>query len=135
LNSSFWALDLDNNNSLRKDAPKIMNALKEKILKIAAELMLGREPRPGSGSLDNVKSLAQCIAFVLEARAGRNPLHVVGCHLKDEEREIYPEVIWDLFCARVIIPAVEGGGLDRIRVHSDAATNWEKFQAAEGISS
>jgi hypothetical protein len=114
---------------------KIMNASKEKILNIAAELMLGREPRPGSGSLDNVKSLAQCVAFVLETRAGRNPLHVVGCHLEDKEREIYPEVIWDLFCARVIIPAMEGGGLDRIRAHSDAAANWEKFKVAEGISS
>jgi hypothetical protein len=111
-----------------------MNALKEKILKIAADLMLGRETRPSSGSLDNVKSLAQCIAFVLETRAGRNPLHVVGCRLPDAEREIYPEVVWDLFCARVIIPAIEGGGLERIRVHSNAAANWEKFKAAEGIS-
>jgi hypothetical protein len=111
-----------------------MDASKEKILKIAAELMLGREPRPGSGSLDNVKSLAQCIAFVLETRQGRNPVHVVGCRLNDEDRDIYPEVVWDLFCARVIIPAVEGGGLDRIRAHSDAAANWEKFKAAAGIS-
>ena len=111
-----------------------MNAAKEKILKIAADLMLGREARPGSGSLDNVKSLAQCIAFVLETRQGRNPLHVVGCHLNDEEREIYPEVVWDLLCARVIIPANEGGGLDRIRPHSDAAANWENFKAAAGIS-
>jgi hypothetical protein len=50
-----------------------LNAPKEKILKIAADLRLGREPRPGSGSLDSVKSLAQCIALVLETRAGRNP--------------------------------------------------------------
>jgi len=111
-----------------------MNAAKGKILKIAADLMLGREPRPGSGSLDNVKSLAQCIAFVLETRQGRNPVHVVGCHLNDEERDIYSEVVWDLFCARVIVPANEGSALDRIRVHSDAAANWEKFKAAEGIS-
>jgi hypothetical protein len=111
-----------------------MTAAKEKVLKIAADLMLGRETRPGSGSLDNVKSLAQCIAFVLETRAGCNPLHVVGCRLPDEEREIYPEVVWDLFCARVIIPATEGGPLDRIRPHSDAAANWEKFKAAAGIS-
>jgi len=110
-----------------------MNSSKEKILKMAADLMLGTEQRPGSGSLDNVKSLAQCIAFVLETRAGGNPLHVVGCRLNDEEREVYPEVIWDLFCARVIIPAVEGGGLDRIRVHSDAAANWEKFKVSQGI--
>lgn len=110
-----------------------MNASKEKILKIAAELMLGKEPRPASGSLDNVKSLAQCIAFVLETREGRNPLHVVGCRLPDAEREIYSEVVWDLFCARVIIPAIEGGGLDRIRVHSNATANWEKFKAAEGM--
>jgi hypothetical protein len=54
--------------------------------------------------------------------------------LKDEEREIYPEVIWDLFSARVIFPAIEGGGLDRLRPHSNAAANWEKFKAAEGIS-
>ena len=111
-----------------------MNVAKERVLKIAADLMLGREPRPGSGSLDNVKSLAQCIAFVLETRAGGNPLHVVGCRLNEEERDIYPEVVWDLFCARVIIPANEGAGLERIRPHSDAAANWERFKATTGVS-
>ncbi|HTQ50434.1 MAG TPA: hypothetical protein VMJ12_06965 [Candidatus Acidoferrales bacterium] len=111
-----------------------MNASKEKILKIAADLMLGQEARPGSGSLDDIKSLAQRIAFVLETRAGRNPLRVVGCRLKDEDRDIYPEVVWNLFCARVIVPASEGGGLDRIRPQSDAAANWHKFKAVAGIS-
>lgn len=92
-----------------------MNAAKEKILKIAADLMLGRETRPSSGSLANVKSLEQCIAFVLETRSGRNPVHVIGCHLNNEEHEIFPEIIWDLLCARVIMPGDEGKVFDRIR--------------------
>ena len=111
-----------------------MNAVKETILTIAADLLLGREPCPKTGHLSNVTSLEQCVAFVLQTRAGLNPIHVVGCRLKNEEREIFPEVVWDLFCARVIVPANEGNGLDKIRPHSDAAANWEKFKATTGMS-
>ena len=114
---------------------QFMNALKEKIITVAAELLIGKEPCPKTGHLTNVTSLEQCIAFILEIRQGRNPVHVVGCRLKNEEREIFPEVIWDLYCARVMLPATEGSGLDKIRPHSEAAANWEKFKAASGISS
>lgn len=111
-----------------------MTVHKQKILIVAADLLLGREPCPKTGHLSNVTSLEQCVAFVLQTREGLNPLHAVGCRLKTEEREIFPEVVWDLFCARVIVPANQGNGLDRIRPHSNAAANWEKFKAAEGIS-
>jgi len=111
-----------------------MNALKEKILKVTAELLLGREARPNNGNLSNVKSLEQCVAYVLESRGGLKPVHVISCHLKDEERDIFPEVVWDLLCARVIIPTSEAGGLDKIRPHSDAEANWKKFKATAGIS-
>lgn len=111
-----------------------MNAVKEKILMVAANLLLGIEPCPKTGHLSNITSLEQCVAFVLLTRAGQNPIHVVGCRLKNEERDIFPEVVWDLFCARVIVPATEGDRLDKIRPHSDAAANWEKFKAITGIS-
>ena len=111
-----------------------MNALKEKILTVAAELMTGKEPCPKSGHLSNVTSLEQCIAFVLETRQGRNPVHVVGCRLNNDERDIFPEIVWDLYCARVIVPATAGSGLEKIRPHSEAAANWERFKAASGVS-
>lgn len=111
-----------------------MNALKQKLLTVAADLLLGNEACPKTGNLTNVKSLEQCVAFVLETRQGKNPLHVIGCHLNNEEREIFPEVVWDLFCARVIIPAIEGNGLDKIRPHSAAAANWESFKVTAGLS-
>ena len=112
-----------------------MNALKEKILTVAAELLTGKEPCPKTGHLSNVTSLEQCVAFILETRQGRIPVHVVGCRLKNEERDIFPEIVWELFCARIMVPASEGNGLDRIRPHSEAAANWEKFKTASGISS
>lgn len=111
-----------------------MNALKEKILTVAAELLIGKEPCPKSGHLSNVTSLEQCIAFVLESRQGRTPVHVVGCRLNNEEREMFPEIVWELYCARVMVPANAGSGLDKIRPHSEAAVNWEKFKAASGLS-
>jgi hypothetical protein len=111
-----------------------MNALKEKILKLTADLLLGREARPSNGNLSSVKSLEQCVAYVLESREGLKPVHVITCHLKDEERDIFPEVVWDLLCARVIIPTSEGSGLDKIRPHSDAEANWKKFKATAGVS-
>ena len=110
-----------------------MNALKAKILKVAADLLFGREARPSHGNLSNVKGLEQCVAFVLETKEGLKPIHVITCHLKTEEREIFPEVVWDLICARVITPTSESGGLNEIRLHSDAGANWEKFKAAEVI--
>ncbi len=111
-----------------------MNALKEKILTVTADLLLGRETRPSNGNLSSVKSLEQCVAYVLESREGRNPVHVISCHLKNEEREIFPEVVWDLLCARIIVPTGDGSGFDKIRPHSDAAAKWENFKATEGIS-
>lgn len=111
-----------------------MNALKEKVLKVTADLLLGREARPSNGNLSSVKSLEQCVAYVLESRAGLKPVHVISCHLKDEEREIFPEVVWDLLCARVIVPTSEAGGLDKIRPHSDAEINWGKLKVSAGIS-
>jgi len=111
-----------------------MNAYKEKILTVAANLLLGIEPCPKTGHLSNVTSLEQCVAFVLQTRAGLKPIHVVGCRLKNEERDIFPEVVWELFCARVIIPANEGNGLDKIRPHSDAVANWERFKATAGLT-
>jgi hypothetical protein len=111
-----------------------MNALKEKILKLTADLLLGKEARPSNGSVSKVKSLEQCVAFVLESREGLKPVHVVTCHLKNQEREIFPEVVWDLLCARVIVPTGEGNGLDKIRPHSDAEDNWSKFKVTEGVS-
>jgi len=106
-----------------------MNTLKDKILKVTADLLLGREARPANGNLSNVKGLEQCVAFVLQTREGLKPIHVIGCRLKSGEREIYPEVVWDLICARVITPLDDGNGLNEIRLHSDAGANWEKFQA------
>lgn len=111
-----------------------MNALKARILNVTVDLLLGQEARPSNGNLSSVKSLEQCVAFVLEARAGQKPVHVISCHLKDGEREIFPEVVWDLLCARVIMPTGEGAGFDKIRLHSDAEANWEKFKAAAGLS-
>lgn len=111
-----------------------MNASKEKILKVAADLLLGKEPCPKTGHLSNISSLEQCIAFVLQTREGLKPIHVVDCRLHNEEREIFPEVVWDLYCARVIVPATQGDRLDKIRPHSDAAANWERFKATVGIS-
>jgi hypothetical protein len=110
-----------------------MNPLKSKILKVTADLLTGKEPLPATGSLSSVKSLEQCVAFVFQSREGLKPLHTAGCRLKNDEREVFPEVVWDLFCARVIVPTSEGGGLDKIRPHSDAAANWENFKAATGI--
>lgn len=110
-----------------------MNPLKAKILKVSADLLTGKEPLPGTGSLSSVKSLEQCVAFIFQLREGLKPVHAAGCRLKNEERDIFPEVVWDLFCARVIVPTNEAGALDRIRPHSDAAANWEKFKAAVGI--
>jgi hypothetical protein len=107
-----------------------MNTLKDKILKVTADLLFGREACPSKGNLSNVKGLEQCVAFVLEAKAGQKPIHVITCRLKSEEREIFPEVVWDLICARVITPTHEGNGLNEIRLHSDAGANWEKFIAA-----
>jgi len=112
-----------------------MNELKVKILNVAADLLFGKEARPSNGNLSNVKGLEQCVAFVLEAREGLKPNHVIACRLKSEEREIFPEVVWDLICARVITPTSEGGGLNEIRLHSDAGANWEKLRAAAGHSS
>ena len=106
-----------------------MNALKVKIITVTADLLLGKEARPSNGNLSNVKGLEQCVAFVLEAKEGLKPIHVIACRLKSEEREIFPEVVWDLICARVISPTNEGSGLNEIRLHSDAETNWEKFKA------
>ncbi len=111
-----------------------MNALKENILKVTADLLLGKEACPRNGNLSSVKSLEQCVAYVLESREGLKPVHVITCHLKNEAREIFPEIVWDLFCARIIIPTSEGNGLDKIRPHSDAETNWARFKATEGIS-
>jgi len=107
-----------------------MNTLKDKILKVTADLLFGREACPSNGNLSNVKGLEQCVAFVLEARAGLKPIHVITCRLKSEEREIFPEVVWDLICARIITPTHEVNGLNEIRLHSDAGANWEKFNAA-----
>ena len=107
-----------------------MNTLKDKILKVTADLLFGREACPSNGNLSNVKGLEQCVAFVLEARAALKPIHVITCRLKSEEREIFPEVVWDLICARVITPTHEGNGPNEIRLHSDAGANWEKFKAA-----
>ncbi len=107
-----------------------MNTLKDKVLKVTADLLFGREACPSNGNLSNIKGLEQCVAFVLEAKAGLKPLHVIACRLKSEEREIFPEVVWDLICARVISPTNEGSGLNEIRLHSDAGANWEKFKAA-----
>ena len=107
-----------------------MNALKDKILKVTVDLLFGREACPSNGNLSNVKGLEQCVAFVLEAKAGPKPLHVIACRLQSEEREIFPEVVWDLICARVITPTNEGGGINEILLHSDAGANWEKFKAA-----
>jgi hypothetical protein len=106
-----------------------MNTLKDKILKATADLLLGRQARPSNGNLSNVKGLEQCVAFVLETKEGLKPIHVIGCRLKSEEREIYPEVVWDLICARVITPVNEGNGLNEIRLHTDAEANWKKFKA------
>jgi hypothetical protein len=111
-----------------------VNPLKAKILTVTAELLTGKEPLPATGSLSSVKSLEQCVAFIFQSRDGRNPIHTAGCRLKNEERDIFPEVIWDLFCARVIVPTSEAGALDKIRPHSDAAANWEKFKATSGVS-
>jgi hypothetical protein len=109
-----------------------MNTLKDKILKVTVDLLLGKEARPSNGNLSNVKGLEQCVAYVLETREGLKPLHVIGCRLMSEEREVYPEVIWDLICARVITPLSEGNGLNEIRLHSSAEANWEKFTATGG---
>jgi len=106
-----------------------MKAPKETVLNVTVDLLLGKQARPSNGNLFSVKSLEQCVAYVLESREGRNPVHVISCHLKNEEREIFPEVVWDLLCARVIIPTGEGSGFDKIRLHSDAEANWEKFKA------
>jgi hypothetical protein len=106
-----------------------MNALKDKILKVTTDLLFGREGCPSNGNLSNIKGLEQCVAFVLEAKEGLKPIHVIACRLKSEEREIFPEVVWDLICARVITPTNEGSGLNEIRLHSDAEANWEKFKA------
>jgi hypothetical protein len=89
-----------------------MNTLKDKILKVTADLLFGREACPSNGNLSNVKGLEQCVAFVLEARAGLKPIHVITCRLKSEEREIFPEVVWDLICARIITPTHEVNGLN-----------------------
>lgn len=111
-----------------------MNPLKAKILKVAAELLTGKESLPSTGSISSVKGLEQCVAFIFQSREGLKPVHTAGCRLKNEERDFLPEVVWDLLCARVIVPTSEAGTLDRIRPHSDAAANWEKFKAAAGIS-
>ena len=106
-----------------------MNAPKVKIITVTADLLLGKEARPSNGNLSNIKGLEQCVAFVLEAKEGLKPIHVIACRLKSEEREIFPEVVWDLICARVISPTNEGSGLNEMRLHSDAGANWEKFKA------
>jgi len=110
-----------------------VNPLKAKMLEVTAGLLTGREPLPATGSLASVRSLEQCVAFIFQSREGMKPVHTAGCRLKNEERDIFPEVVWDLFCARVIVPVNEAGALDRIRPHSDAAANWDKFKAAAGI--
>jgi hypothetical protein len=105
-----------------------MNDLKKSILQITAGLLLGDLPRPHDGNLSNVKSLGQCVAFILEQREGGFPANVSGCRLKGEEPDIFNEVVWDLICARVVTPEIDGP--NRLRVHSDARANWEKLEAA-----
>lgn len=101
--------------------------LKKRILKITIDLLLGKVPVPSGSTVCTVKGLGQCVAFVLDEHEGLNPAYAGGCHLKNDEPEIFYEVIWDLICARVITPKNELNGLNEIRPHSDADSNWQRF--------
>jgi hypothetical protein len=101
--------------------------LKKRILRITIDLLLNKMPMPNDGSISNIKGLGQCVAFVLDKHDGLAPAHAGGCHLKNDETETFYEVVWDLICARVITPKNELNGLNEVRLHSDAISNWERY--------
>lgn len=117
-----------------------MNPLKKDILKIVTGLLFDEIMRPTNRSISNVAGLEEAVAFVLEERKGLSvPSPTVRAQLTGEHADIFLEVIWDLLCARVITPqnhlnGFNQGGLNQIRLHTDAKTNWKKFKVAADIS-